>query len=60
MIVDKLGSVVYCNELVARIFRYDLKDMISQDVNNLVPSNMRDKHKELVAEFFKRDLKIQY
>lgn len=60
MIVDKTGSIVYCNESCAKIFKYAVKDLISMDVNNLVPSNLRETHKYLISDFFKRDVNLQF
>lgn len=30
------------------------------EVNNLVPLDIRDKHKDLMDEFFKRDSSVQF
>ncbi|HNB24826.1 MAG TPA: PAS domain S-box protein, partial [Candidatus Melainabacteria bacterium] len=53
IMVDQQGAIVLVNTQVERLFGYSREELLGQSIEMLVPMNVRGKHPEHRASFFK-------
>lgn len=53
IMVDQDGKIVLVNTQVERLFGYSREELLGQSIEMLVPANVREKHPEHRASFFK-------
>lgn len=51
LIADKQGVIQFVNSAVNRIFEYEEGELIGQPVENLIPFEIREPHKEWISTF---------
>ncbi len=50
-VLDKLGIILYSNNLLNSIIGYDKKESISSSINKIIPKIINDIHHNLILNF---------
>lgn len=53
-LINNLGDILYCNEMVTAIFGYNKDELIGFSVNQLIPSPVSNHHNDMVLKFYSK------